>query len=266
MRTDLPVDLFEAALSVSDLLAETGSKFREEVAVFSSSGFGVKIQLGNFAGEQSVPLGIEVSNVALGMLNLACYAEKLCGVAFTGDGGVDLAVIIQQGLQSFDVAAAVGLIGAGHQQGEMFLLGVVARKIRMDAFGDVTEEGLERGWWVKLFGCMGIAECCVVRFLRSLAGFLCSLAGGFGVVEINLAFGDASLEFIEFRVENTDLTEITTFESLELGADLGELRLALDEQGANSGKLLALVEEVRGVRGWLKSDFDWHVASQRERF
>src|SRR5271168_702450 len=197
MRADLAVDEFEAALGIGDLLAEAGRELGEEVVVFAGGGFGVEVQLGDVAGEQRVPLGLDGGNVALGVEDLARDAEKLVGGAFAEDGGVDLAVIVQQTLQSLGVATAVGLIGASHQQGEVLLLGVIAREVGVNAFGDVAEEGLEAGRWVELFGFVGLAECGIMGLLRALAGLLGSAAGGVGVVEVDFALGDARFEVVE---------------------------------------------------------------------
>jgi hypothetical protein len=194
MSFDLAVDELEAVPGVGDLLAKAGGQFGEEVAVFSGGGFGVEVQLGDLAGEQRVPLGIERGDVALGVLDLARDAQKLGGGAFACDGGVDLAVIVKQALQGFCVAAVVGLIGAGHQQGEVLLLGVVAREVGVDALGDLAKEGLEAGRWVELFGFAGIAECGIMGLLRALAGILSPAAGGVGVVEVDFALGDARFE------------------------------------------------------------------------
>ncbi len=130
-----------------------------------------------------MPLGIEGGDVALGVLDLARDAENLGGGIFPGDRGVDFTVIVEETLQGFDVAATVGLIGAGHQQGKVFLLGIVAREVGMDALGDVAEEGLETRRWVELFGFAGLAECGIMGFLRSLASFVGSATGGVRVVE-----------------------------------------------------------------------------------
>jgi hypothetical protein len=266
MGADLAVDELEVALGIGDLLAEAGGELGEEVAVFAGDGLGVAVQLGDFAGEQRVSLGVEGGDVALGVLDLACDAEKLGGGAFAGDGGVNFAVIVKETLQGFGVAAAVGLIGAGHQQSEMLLLGVVAREVWMDALGDVAEEGLEAGRWVELFGFVSIAECGIMGLLRTLTGFLGSAAGGVGIVEVDFALGDARFEVVELGVEDADLTKVTAFEGLELGADLGKLRFALGERCANGGKLLALVEEGVVVRGLLEDDFGWHAASREWKF
>jgi hypothetical protein len=266
MGADLAVDELEAAPGICDLLAEAGGELGEEVAVFAGGGFGIEVQLGDFAGEQRVPLGIEGGDVALGVPDLARDAEKLGGGAFAGDGGVDFAMIVKEALQGFGVAAAVGLIGAGHQESKVFPLSVVAREVGMDALGDLAKKGLEAGRWVKLFGFAGIAECSIMGLLRLLAGFLGSAAGGVGVVEVDFALGDARFDVVELGVEDADLAEVTAFEGLELGVNLGKLRFALGERDANCGKLLALVEEGGGVRGWLEDDFGWHAASREWNF
>ena len=133
--------------------------------------------MGDFAGEQGVPLRVQIGDVALGVLDLAGDAENLGGSAFAGDGGVNLAVIVKQALQGFGVAAAIGLIGAGHQQGEVLLLGVVAREVGVDALGDVAEEGFEAGRRVELFGFAGLAEGGIVGLLGALAGLFGAAAG-----------------------------------------------------------------------------------------
>jgi len=172
MGLDLTVDEFEAALSIGDLLAEAGSEFGEQVAVFAGRVFGVAVQLCDFAAEQRVTLGIECGDVALGVLDLARDAEKLRGGAFAVDEGVDFAVIVKQTLQCVGVSAAVGLIGAGHQQGKVLLLRVVSREVGVDALGDFAEEGLEAGRRIELFGFVSIAKCGVMGLLRLPAGFL----------------------------------------------------------------------------------------------
>ncbi len=266
MGTDLAVDELEAALGIGDLFAQAVSELGEEVAMFACGGFGVEVQLGGFAGEQRVPLGIECGDIALGVLDLACDAEKLGGGSFTGDGGVDFAVIVKQTLQGLGVATAVGLIGASHQQSEVLLLGVVAREVGVNALGDVAEEGLEAGRRVELFGIVSLAECGIMSLLRALAAFLSAAAGGVGAVEVDFAFGDARFEIVELSVEYANLAKVTAFEGLELSADLGKLRFALGKRGANGGKLLALIEEGCVVRGLLENDFGWHSASREGKF
>jgi len=222
--------------------------------------------LGDFPGEQRVPFGIEGGDVALGVLELARDAEKFSSGAFADDGGVNFLVIVKQTLQGFGVAAAVGLISAGHQQGEVLLFGVVAREVGVNALSDVAKEGLEAGRWVELFGFVGVAECGIMGFLRALTGFLGSVAGGVGSIEIDFAFGDARFEVVEPGVEDAYLAEVTTFEGLKLGADLGKLRFALGERGADGGKLLALVGEGDVVRGLLEDDLGWHAGCREAKF
>ena len=85
---DLAVDELEAALGIGDLLAQAGGEFGQQIAVFASGGFGVEVQLGEFAGEQGMPLGVEGGDVALGVLDLARDADELSGGAFAVDEGV----------------------------------------------------------------------------------------------------------------------------------------------------------------------------------
>jgi len=264
MGADLSVDELEAALGVGNVLAETGGELGEQVAVFAGGGFGVQVQLGDLAGEQRLPLGIEGGDVALGVLNLACDSEQLGGRAFAGDGGVDFAVIIKQTLQGFCIAAAVGLICASHQQSEVLLLRVIACEVGVNALSDITKESFEAGWWIELFGLTRLAECGIVGLLRALAGLLCSAPGGVGVVEVDFALSDACFEIVEFCVKDADLPKVTAFKSFELGSDLGKLGFALGEHRSDAGKLLALVEERVVVRSLLEDDFGWHSASLRK--
>ena len=207
-------------------------------------------------------LGVQIGDVALGVLDLTRDAKKLGGRAFAGDGGIDFSMIVKQTLQAFGVAAAIGLIGARHQQSEMLLLGVITREVGVDALGDLAEECLEAGRWVELLGFAGFAECGIMGLLRALAGLLGSAPGGLGVVEVDFPLSDAGFDLIEFGVEDADLADITSFEGLELCADLGELGFAFSERRTDSGKLLAFVDEGGVVRGLLEDDFGWHAASR----
>jgi hypothetical protein len=266
MGADLAINKLEAAAGIGNLFAEAGGELGEEVAVFACGGFGVAVQLGDFAGEQSVPLGIEGGYIALGVLDLARDAEKLGGNSFAGIGGVDLAVIVKETLQGFNVAAAVGLIGTGHQQSEVLLLGVVACEVGVYTLGDVAEEGLEAGRRIELFGFVGLTECGVVGFLSALAGLLGSPAGGLGVVQVDFARGNARFEVVELGIEDADLAEVTAFEGLQLGAEVGKFRFALGEHRADGSKLLTLIEEGCVVRGLLEDNFSWHTASHEGKF
>ena len=263
MGADLAVDKLEATVCIGDLLAESCCEFGEQVAMFAGGRLSIEMQMSDVAGEQCVLLCVERGDVALGVADLAANAKHLgCG-AFPGDEGVDLAVIVEHALQGFGIAMAVGLIGASHQQGEVPLLGVVASEIRMDALGDIPKESLETGRRVELFSLAGLSECGLVSLLRTLTSLLSAAAGGVGVVESHFALGDARFKLIKFSVEDADLAKITAFKGLELGAELGKLRFALGKRGADSGKLLAFVEESGGVRGLLEDDFGWHAASRR---
>jgi hypothetical protein len=50
MGGDLAVDELEAALGLGDLFADPGGDLGEKIAVFTGGGFGVEVQLTNFAG------------------------------------------------------------------------------------------------------------------------------------------------------------------------------------------------------------------------
>jgi hypothetical protein len=262
MSLDLAVDELEAVPGVGDSLAKAGCQLGKKVTVLEGGGFGVQVQLGDLARKQCMPLRIESSHVALGVPALARNTQKLSGGSLACDGSVDLAVIVQEALQGFCVSAIVGLIGAGHQQGEVLLLGCVSREVRMDALGDLTKEALKARGWVELFGFAGITECRIMGLLCALAGILSSAARGVGVVEVDFALRDARFEIVELSVEDTDLVEITSFKGLEFGAELGKLRFAFRKLRSNGSKLLALVEDVEIVRGLLEDDFGWHTASR----
>jgi hypothetical protein len=255
MRLDLAVDELEAIPCIGHLFLKAGGELGEQVTVLQSGSFCVQVQLGDLAGKQRVALRIQSSHVALGVAYLARNAQKLGGRALTGDGGMDLTVIVQQTLQGFRVSTVVGLIGAGHQQGEVPLFGRIAREVGMHALGDLSKEGLETGRRIELFGRAGIAERSVMGLLCAQAGFRGPAASGVGVVEVDFAFGDARFEIVELGVKHADLAEITPFKGLELGAELGKLRFAFRKRRANRSKLLALVEQVEVVRGSLEDDF-----------
>src|ERR1700743_287603 len=98
MRADLAVDEFKAASCVCNLLAKASSELGEKIGVLASGSFGIEVQLRDFASKQRGSLGIELCDIALGVLDLARNAEKLRGSAFASDGGVDLMVIVKQTL------------------------------------------------------------------------------------------------------------------------------------------------------------------------
>ncbi len=202
-------------------------------------------------------LGIEGGEVAFGMLDLA-RDPKECG-AVLGEGGVDLAMIVQEALQGFGIAAAVGLVGANHEQGIVLLLGGVDCEVGVDALGDLPKERFEAERWIELLDFLGLTPGAVVGFLRALAGLLRPAAGGVGVVEVDFALSDSRFEIVELRVEDTDLAEVAGFKGFELGAPVAECGCALGEGAANSGKLLTPREESGGVRVLLEDDFVWHA-------
>jgi hypothetical protein len=261
MGLDLAVDQFEPSLRIGDLLAEARRKLSEQIAVFPSGSLGVKMQLSDLPDKHRVTLGIQGSDVALGVPDLPCNAKKLRRRSFTRNESVNLAVIVKQTLQRFGVAPAVRLISTSHQQREVPLLGIVAREVGVDALSNVAEQRLEAGRRVKLFGFAGIPKCSVVRLLRLTASLLGPAACGVGIVEIDLALSDARLQIVKLRVKNTDLAKVTSFEGLELGTKLGKFRFTFSKQRANGSKLLALVEKGNVVRALLENDFGWHAAS-----
>lgn len=265
MRGDLAVDEVEAALGVGDLSVQASGELGEEIAVLAGGGFGVEEEGGDLAREQDVALGGEGGDVALGMCELAGEAKQFGLGAFADGGGVDLAVIVEQALEDFGVAAGVGLIGAGHEEGEVLALGVVAGEVGVDALGDVAEEGFEGGRRVEVRGFAGFGEGGLVGLLSTLTGLVRALPGGGGVVEVDLALGDAGLEVVELRVEDADLPEVAAFEGAELRADLGEIGFVLGEGGAERGELRAPLGKGAVDRGWLEDDFGWHAAAALQR-
>jgi hypothetical protein len=260
MSLNLAIDELEAVPRIGELFAKTGGQLGEQVTVFEGCGFSVQVQLGNLAGEQRVPLGIEFGHVTLGVPDLARNAQKLGGRALACNGSVDLAVIVEEALQGFHVTAVVSLIGAGHQQRKVLLLRRVACEVGMHALSDFAKESLEAGRRLELFSLAGIAECGIMSLLRALAGILSPAAGGVGFVEVDFALGDARFKIVEFSVKDADLAQVTSFKGLELSAKLGKLRFALSQPRANGGQLLALVEQIEIVRGLLEDDFGWHGA------
>jgi hypothetical protein len=260
VSTDLAVDELEAVSGVGDLLADSGCQLGKKVAVFEGGGFGVAVQLGDFAGEQRVPLSFKRGDVALGVQDLTRDAEELSGDTFPFDGGADFAMIVKETLQGFAVAAAVGLVGAGHQQRKVSLLGGIAREVGMNAFGNIAKKCLKTRRRIELFRMVDITECGIMGLLRALARLRSPLPGGVGVVEVDFAFGDARLQIIELGIKNANLAEITALEGFELRADLGQLRFMLGQFGANGGKSLALIQQGDIVRTLLKNDLGWHAA------
>lgn len=214
MRRDLAVDKLEAALSVGDLFAKAGSKLGEQIAMFERCGFGIDVQLSNFTRQQRVLLGIESSNVTLRVLDLASDAKKLRRCAFSSKGSVELAMIVEKALQCLDVAAFVGLIGAGHQQRKVLLLNGVTCKVGMDALGDIPKDRLEIRKRLKLFSFVVNGKCSIMAFLRAPAGFLGAAACGVGVIQIHLALDNACFDLIELGIKNADLAKVTAFEGL----------------------------------------------------
>ena len=261
MSFNLAIDELEAIPRIGDLLAKACGQLGKQVAVLAGGGFGVEMQLGNLAREQRVPLGIKFIHIALGVPDLACNAQKLGGRSFACDGSVDLAMIVKKTLEGVCVSAVIGLIGAGHQQGKVLLLGRVASKVRVNALGDLAKERLEAGRRVEFFDRVGISECGIMSLLRALASIFSPTACGVGVVEVDFALSDARFEIVELSVEHPDLAKVTPFKGLELGAELGKLRFAFRQLRANGGKLLPLVEQVEIVRSLLEDDFGWHAAS-----
>ena len=120
-------------------------------------------------------------------------------------------MIVKQTLQHFSVAAAVGLVGARHQQGKVLLLGVIPREVRMNALGNLAEQRLEAGRRVKLFGFARRAERADLGLLRALASLRSPAPCRVGVVEVDLPLRDARLQVVELGIQNADLAQVTPF-------------------------------------------------------
>lgn len=261
MGADLPIDEVETAFGIGDLLAQADGELGEEIAVIACGGLGIAVQLADFAGEQGVALGVESGDVALGMTDLARNPVEFGGGVLAGEGGgVDLEVVAEQALERLVVAAAVGLVGTRHKQGEVPLLLGIAGEVGMNALGDVAEEGFEAGRRVELLGVVRFGKGGVASFVRALASCFGSLAGSVGVEEIDLPLGDAGCEVVELDVEDADQAEVAALKGFELSAQLGELRLTLGEGGASGGELRPCGKESGGVRGLLEDEIGGHVA------
>lgn len=263
MGGDLAVDEGEAALGVGDALAEAGGELRKEIAMIAGGGDGVAGEGGDLAPEQGVALGLEGGDVTAGVGDLAGEAEELGGGALAGGGGGEVVVIVEQALEGFGVAAGIGLVGAGHEEGEVLALGVVAGEVGMDALGEVAEEGFE-GWRrIELGGLVGVGEGGLVGFAGSLAGGFGALAGVGGVVEIDLALGDAGLQVVELGVEDADVAEVAALKGSKLCAELGEVGFAVGEGGSKAGEVRALPGEGEVGRALLEDEVGWHAVLGR---
>ena len=171
---------------------------------------------------------------------------------------VNLQVIVQQTLQRFSVSAAVSVVGARHQQCEIFLFALVACEVRMNALGKVAEKRLEAWRQVDLFRFVGFSEGGIVCFLRLLSRLLCSTPGGIRIIEIDLTLSDACFQLVELCIENSNHSQIAAFKRLELHANFGKFRFTLRQRSTHSRQLLAFVEQCIVVRGSLENNFGWH--------
>lgn len=261
MRPDLAVNELESAPGLCNLLAKTGGELGEQVAMLACSGLGVNVQLGNLAGEQRAPLCIERCDVAFCVLDLARDAMQLSRGAFSGNRCVDLAMIVEKTLQGLNIAAFICLVGAGHQEGEVLLLGIIACEVGMDALGKVAKESLQARWRVELLWLDGVVKSRVMALLRAASCLGGPLAGSIGFIEIQFALNNTRLQVIELGVEHAYLAEVAAFKCLELGAELRKLSFTLGQEAANGDKQLALFKESCVVRSLLKNDFSRHAAS-----
>jgi hypothetical protein len=87
-----------------------------------------------------------------------------------------------------------------------------------------------------------MSESSIMGFLCPLAGFIGSMPGRVGVIEINFTLGNAGFDVVKLGVENTNLAEIAVFEGLELCAQLSQVGFTFSELRTNASKLLAFVE------------------------
>jgi hypothetical protein len=264
MRTDLPVDKLKSPPRIGDLLAQAAGKLGQHVAMPPPSSLGVAVQLGDLARKQRMPLGIKRSNVTLGVLYLPRDPEKFRSSSFASNGRINLQMIIQQALQRLRVAAAIRLIGPCHQQREVPLLVIIARKVRVYALGDIAKERLEARRRIELCSFIGLPERSIMGLLRALASLLGPAACRVGVIKVDLALCNARLQLIKLRIQHADLPKVTAFKSLQLRTNLRKLRFALGKRRANGGKLLALVEQSGLVRALLEDNFGWHAAFRND--
>src|ERR1700712_3535162 len=102
------------------------------------------------------------------MLNLPSDTKQLRGSPFLGGRSIPLTVVIKKPLQGLGVAAAISFIRPHHQQREVFLLGVVPRKVRMDALRNLAKQRLQIGWRIELLCLISIAESSIMSLLRAL--------------------------------------------------------------------------------------------------
>ncbi len=152
-------------------------------------------------------------------------------------------------------------------QSEVLLLGVVPREVRGEsAWRPHEKESSRLGGGIELFGFASIGECGIMGLRARWRASLGSMAGGFGVVEVDFALSNARFDIVELRVKDADLAKVTALEGLQLSAELGKLSFTLGKQRANGSQSLALVEKVDVVRGLLEDDFSWHTASRQGNF
>ena len=175
-------------------------------------------------------------------------------------------MVVEQSLQSLCVAAAVGLVGARHEQGEVLLFCLVTCKVRMDTLGDLAKQRLETRRRVKLLGLLVGAKCGFVGFLRTLTRFLRTPTRGVRVVQIDFTLGNTCRNLVQLRIENANPLEIAPFKCLQLRANLGDVGFALGKRGADGRKALALFGKSGGVGTGLKDNFGWHKARVRAAF
>ena len=67
---------FEAMFCVSDLIAQAGSEFSQQIAAFARGCFGVKLQLPKFGRKQYPFFSIKRQDVPFGVLNLPRNARE----------------------------------------------------------------------------------------------------------------------------------------------------------------------------------------------
>ncbi len=262
MRTDLAVDKLKAPPRIGDLLTQAGRKLGQQIAMFTSSGFGIPVQLSNLAGHQRMPFGIKRGNVALSMLYLPRDPQQLGSSALTGNGSINLPVIVQQTLQHLGVPPAVRLIGPSHQQREVPLLVIIPRKIWVYALGNIAEKRLKTRRRIKLLSLPGLPKRRIMGLLRLPPRLLSPPPRRVGVIQINLPLRNPRLQLVKLGIKNAHLPKITPFKSLKLRPNLRKLRLPLRQRRANGSKLLPLIKQGSVVRSLLEDDFGWHAASR----
>ena len=163
------------------------------------------------------------------------------------------------------VAAAVRLVRPGHQQGEVLLLRLVPREVRMDPLRNIPKQRLQARRRVELLRFPRIAKRRIVRLPRVLSRLLCPPPCRLGIVQLGLPLRGPRFPLVQLRIQCAHLPQITPLKALQLRTKLSQVRLALRKRAAHSRKLLALFKQRNGIRAWLENDFNWHGGFRKRK-